>query len=407
MEERQSRLLTIMAGMLLLLVAVIVLIPEPDSDDGTGSGDFTDFLPDLQENDIVAVSLNHITLERAADPNGPSWRITAPGPLNADDDAVNELLNAIAELQCGDDLNVDDERRQEFGLNPPMVKVNVKTNTGESHEINLGRISPINQRTFLECLGAVRPSRRVLPTALSAPTLDALRSRDLFLPQDLAQVKHIEMQPHDQVAPFSIFRTKNNTWRFEDGSLANGTAVRSLIRTLRTARAEQFLDEHEIMAAISISVDGKTMDISADRIADAPAQDKTVKISEEVWLAVTRVQADWLSNRLIEDDPSRITSISVNMDGKKWHATRTEEGWSDKNAENLIQVLVSAQVDRKDVPDIEPGPEWGSITINEEPLTLYNRTNDRSGRMARNGDSPLFVIPVEQVAEILNAVAAQ
>jgi hypothetical protein len=245
MEDRQQRLLVVLAALLLGAVLIWFLGggPEPDP---VWDEEATEVLWDLEDpTAIVEIAVEgHVELRRS----GSRWHITAPSQHRADDLLIDETLDDLSDVSPA--IPLLDVAPAKVGLSPEdRVVVRVRESNGTAHVLYIGEPAAVGWKTYVQRPGgpvAVAPGR--LHETVLRPWRD-LRSRDLF-DFDLASVTTVTVTSTEGVLSARL----DDQWWLEGFSRAEPHSVEDLLLDLRKLRIETVMEGIEPIEAPSGTV---------------------------------------------------------------------------------------------------------------------------------------------------------
>ena len=138
------------AGIVLLVGAYLLLANRPEPGyEGPVAADRQQ-LSDVEEERIVAMELaprggETIRLER----EGAVWLVREPYPFRWDWPRLQELRASFASLFAQRLVVENPENRAEFGLDPPMVVMSARVESGETFEFHLGNPTSTGEAYYL------------------------------------------------------------------------------------------------------------------------------------------------------------------------------------------------------------------------------------------------------------------
>lgn len=149
MDRAQTRLLVILAG-LVLIVAAFLYVQGPEVAPADPKATATVWV--LEDDDAIVT----ITLERPGDTikigdSDDGWHIALPRPPGrADEERADALARALGSLRRGVPVDAPEGRAADFGLGePPAARVTVETSSGKVLVLEVGNEAPVGYRTYV------------------------------------------------------------------------------------------------------------------------------------------------------------------------------------------------------------------------------------------------------------------
>lgn len=431
MDDKQSKLLMVLAFALAALVSFLIFVEPPEVDEGPGGAAWTEALPGIQLTDVVrlevelpgaagsAPSVATVVAREAAG----GWSMSAPRQARADAEATEGLIRAALRLELGPPLPAPPA---EYGLAPPRALLRIRTADGGEHSVEIGADTPVGTGTYVRVgAGQPRASRTQIGAMITEQGAD-LRDRRLT---DLSQssVSAVELQGGAQGLRFS--RDAHGWWvePTRDPSLfprtrASGGAVEALISALTTLRADEFIDLPAALPAdraleIRLSDGAQTVALSLAPdeeglwMAQSPLQPAPVRLlGEALAPALSKAPPDWFERALLPVRPMRLSKVEAELGGARLEATRTDSGWSDPRVEPLLRALDQAQADRTQGggPAAE-APASGTLRLTEtgghtEALTFFGLTESGARSAAEPGRGAPFLVDSATMAALAQAL---
>ncbi len=180
--EKQSRLLFVLAAVLLALVALIVLVDAPTDDTTVDADDGHQWERLLPDRDAASVQRLVLELEgerrEFARADG-GWRILEPLDVPADADAVDALADAFTSAEV-DAVPLDGDPA-EYGLDAPRVVASLSFADGSDTTVAIGRDAPTGWHSYVRLGddGVQRTTRTRLSAGLDED-LDAYRDHRVW-----------------------------------------------------------------------------------------------------------------------------------------------------------------------------------------------------------------------------------
>lgn len=441
--EKQTRLMFMLAAVLLALVAVIVLAkPSADTDtdqDGTNPAEtWSPVFAELTAADIDRIDLKVDSKARTIARDEAGWHITAPVDAPAEADRVEALVDSFATVQVGPPLGGD---AAEYGLAPAGAVITLTDKDGTAHVLEIGHDAPVGGHSYVQDGSAdaertPRATRTRLSANLDVPLSDLRMHKLWSLPRTTIDHIHItgptaaldleeragdwwvdaalsaQDAPPDADAPSLSGQTRR----------ASAGAVQALVAMLGSLEATGFVDDADVSTAslpweIRASTAGVDLSLRlgqnpvGDWIATGPRQPGLVTIDPS-WLdAVQQPVTHWWATDLLTIDELSLSKIELKLGDQQLIATRTEAGWDATDATGVLDALGAVRVDRSDAPTPQGAP-WGRLSLTSDKdavrsLSFHQALPD-GGRVVRDeaGGAP-FVISALELGRLEGALPVQ
>ncbi|MFT5682645.1 MAG: hypothetical protein ACI8RZ_003567 [Myxococcota bacterium] len=416
MQEKQGRMLTWMAGSLVVLVGVVVLGDReetpPDADEET----WTSAFGEVERSAVTSLTITGtgapLTLDRVDD----SWRISAPIQATADGDRIRGLLGSLEDLECGDDLEASSAAA--FGLEPPAWTLSL-TADGAEHRLRIGKAAPVGGRTYVQCADdAVRTTRQsILDSLTDRP--DDFRSRAVarFPISALTELRVTlpVLTPGLPIEdPTSATLTAQRTaagWRdAETGALLDAEKIQVMAEAMLDATVDSFDTEPPTPPLIRFEAvaDGEThtLEYGINGTARVPLQDAAVTLSGE--FPVPGQLDTLLASVLLDVDPITLSELSVRLGGQSVSAIRDNNGWTQPTAEALLAALLEVRVNRRQTAPAAEGEPWGSVTLvdaeGQSREVMLHQDVEGQRVVADPAGGPTFLLPATELDRLRTAL---
>jgi hypothetical protein len=194
---------------------------------------------DVQQVDLITPD-QHITAVHSGD---KQWKITAPRPLDADSDELNRLVSSASDISRESVLEESASDLGQFGLDPALTTVALKTKDGNVREIRFGKNNPTGSSTY----AALKGKSQVLLVSASVASafnkkLDDLRNRSI-LSFDQFETQSLDMQ--SAKGKVQLVKEGDQWWILEKERWAADTsAVSGLLGDLSNGRVKEFFDDN-------------------------------------------------------------------------------------------------------------------------------------------------------------------
>ena len=382
MEDRQSRLLTWLAGALLVLVAIIVLVEPPE---GGGGDDETEQWTPLFGEGIIEDDVGGLTLVRgdeklAFERGDDGWTLAgADGAAReADDAVVDSLVRAVLGVEVGDALSEGGDHSG-FGLRPPAAVITLTLEDGGSHTLRVGDDTRVGWYTYVSdgatgddgpvYAAHTRLGEQVTQDAAAFRDRDALR----FDQQSVTAVRITDRSADGDVptAPLTFERVEHSWWRAgELRSRADGDRIAALLSGLGRLQATEFLPASEpdpsggVEVAITDRDGPRTLILGpvtdGSRVVRSPLHPELLRVRDSVEALALDADA-WLEPRLLPLRPGDLTALELRLGDESLSASRAEDGWSQPAAEGVLTALDAVRVDRATPVPAPEGEPWGLV----------------------------------------------
>jgi Domain of unknown function (DUF4340) len=298
----------------------------------------------LDESTITKVELK----KKDSDPivlaksSSGSWQITEPKPFNADQSNVSSTLSSLATLNSERVIDDKPSDIKQYGLDPPVVEVDITTKDNHQQKLFLGDDSPTGSSVYALHEG----DRRVFTIAsylknAIAKNLNDLRDKRL-LPVNADQVSRFELIHKGQTIEFG--RNKEEWQILQPKPLrADSTQVGELLSKLTDARmnlsgAGDNTETPAAFASASPVVTARVTDPSGAQelqirkskdlyYAKSTAVEGIYKINTELAQSFDK-SLDDLRNKKVFDfgfaDPNK---IEIHAGSKTYELTRNGHDW--------------------------------------------------------------------------------
>ncbi len=203
-------------------------------------------------------------VERGAD---GKWKIAAPKPLPADQDAVSSMTSTISSLNS--DRLIEDKASDlaQYGLNAPSLAVTVIKKDGKTDKLLIGDDTPTGSGAFAK----LENDPRVFTVAswnkssLDKTTKDLRDKRLLTFDSD--KLTRVEMIRKGQSIEFG--KNNKNEWAILKPKplRADGGQVEELVRKLRDAKMDTSASDEDVKKAASSFASGTQVAVA--KVTDA------------------------------------------------------------------------------------------------------------------------------------------
>jgi Domain of unknown function (DUF4340) len=413
-QDRQTRILIVLASLLLALVSLLVLVEppaeKPDDDAPVFERVFVDLDPELVDGlDIVSPG-GTVALARIEG----GWRLTSPVQAEADASAVDRMVSTLVQVEAQPALDgVDD---QTFGLDQTKVVLHLRD--GGERSMRVGRDAPVGSQTYIDAGLGVQVSRSRLSSTVGRGA-DDLRSKALVRFED-QDVDRVVVGGPSQLL---LERDEHGWWTtLPDGARirASEGAALELIGGLSEARATTFLSPEDWpsdQAATTIDVRAQGAVHHIELLASppltlvrAPLQQGPVGVEGDLFGTLQRPLTEWLFEGLLPVRPVEVDRIELRLGEDHVDSKRNQENWEPATGELVLRIVDTLEVDRSVAAPAPEGAPWGFLALHEgavrvERVSLYQAVpGGRVGVDAAGG--PPFVVGDAAMSSLRRALAA-
>lgn len=392
MNERQIKVVTILAAVLAGLVALITLVEAPEDTGEAEDEDaesFVELAPDLEAAGVEVVQLAQgaqvIRFERA----DGAWMIREPVVAPADSDAVEAFLDRMLRIELGEGMETTE--LSAFGLEPPGTVLTLTAQGDQSVRLEVGDEAPVGYRTYVRTSdGLVRATRARLGPAFEVDLSDFRQKR--LVPSSVSEAQAMELE-HAGVQ----LRLERIEDRWQMGGAepvaVDGEAVQRLLQRLGSLEVAEFPDPAPPTPdvwSIQVQTDaGPTVlhlgqpDADGLVVASAPLQEQPVLVSAALLEGLSVEPASWQSRRLMEFFPGRLQRVKLVLGELSLESSRTANGWEPDSGEALVEALDAVRVDRSAAVELPKAPEWGLLELEDSSGEVQRRTliRDEAGNI--------------------------
>jgi len=424
MNDRQTRLLTILSAVLLVLVAVLVLVKPPADDKEKGESFGPAFGETIDGSTVTGVDLTGPagTLHLARVDG--VWRLTAPIDDLADDRKVEDLVRTLTELEIGKPLDVADGSLASFGLDAPVV---AKVERGDALPLvaRIGNDAPVGMRTYLQ-IGddpKVRVSRERVRSAV-AMTVDDLRDHAVAR-FDHSEVKRIEIGTPTKLT----LREDELGWWVSGGSggelRADDARVRSFVQDILDVRADDFppastwegrtpIDALPIRLWLGDATEPTLVEVdrwAADEWSvSGPAQKTPVRVKLAPLPGMSLAVDPWTATSLLPVRDPQLTAVRLETPHASFSAKREAETWTPAAGASVVSAVAASRVDRSRKVERPAAAPTGRIELEEDghrlqTLALFPALSNGDVPASDRDDGPVFVVSASQIEAIERAVS--
>ncbi len=235
----------------------------------------------FKQEEVIALTLTRGGETLRVERRGTGWRMTQPLDSSADEGAVEGLLSSLAAARISKTIAVPPpgsaDALKAFGLDAPVVALEVKLKSGAAHRLRLGEKDFTGSNVY--ALVNSTPDVALLPgDVLSNAEKPVLEFRDrriaVFDEENLARIR-VKNEHGILVAE----KNAEGKWMVSEPSALKGREVEAegIFGTLRGTRAEGILDsptaaDRARLARPSVEVELTAKDGSATKVESSGGQ---------------------------------------------------------------------------------------------------------------------------------------
>jgi len=226
--------------LILLLVAVglgayVYFVEVPKATEQAQKKTLLEFKGD----DATAVTLTYPDRTIELVKTDGTWRLLKPLDTAADQTAVRNLVNAIADCEVKKDIDKPESNLAAYGLDKPMVTITVRLKDKELPAIEVGKNTPVGFSTYATLASdkKIRLVNSAFRSGMDKQPKD-LRDKTILTFND-KDVDQVSLRGDGKDI---LLTRKDDAWRLERpaDAPADAATVRTLLSGLRTMRAVDF-----------------------------------------------------------------------------------------------------------------------------------------------------------------------
>jgi hypothetical protein len=435
MNDRQTRLLTILSAVLLVLVALLVLV-KPPADEKDGEETWTKaFGETMDPGAITSVVLEgpagiaHLYKKDGAwhvtEQSGSMVDLIDPVDTLADERKAEDLVRLLGELEIGPPLEVADGTLASFGLDAPIV-VSVRRGEAAVLFLHVGNDAPVGMRTYVQIANdpEVHVSRERLRAAVSMG-VDDLRDRAVAR-FDRSEVVRIEIG-----SPTALTLREDELGWWVSGRTggelrADEARVRSLVQDILDVRADDFpppstwdgrtrIDSLPIRLwlgdaphPVLVQVDRWAAD---EWSVSGPAQDAPVRVRLAPLPGMSLAVDPWTATSLLPVRDPQLSAVRLETPRTSFAAKREGGTWEPAAGATVASAITASRVDRSRTVERPLGSPTGRIELEEDgdrlqTLALFPALASGDVPASDRADGPVFVVAASQIEAIEQAASA-
>ena len=350
--------------------------------------------------------------------SGDTWRITAPKPLNADQDTLSGLLSTVAALNA--DRVVEDKAAdlKPYGLDQPSLTVDITSEGHAPRKLFLGDDTPAGSDVYamLEGDPKIYTIASYNKTSIDKGLNDLRDKRLLTLEPD--KINRVELDNKGQTIEFT--RTKDGWQILKPRPLrADGSAVDNLVRAVSNARMtlDTTGDDHATdfaqatpVATVTLTGDQGAQTVNVrkkknDYYAKSTVAEGAFKTDTSLGPAVDKNLDDFRNKKLFEfgfQDPNK---IELHAGAKAWFFTRSGSDWWS-NGKKMDSSGVDSLVDKLRDLTATSFPDSGfAAPIFEATITSNDGKRVEKVLISKSGDNYIAKRESEPALYQLNSSA--
>ena len=415
--ERQNRILTVLATVLLILVAIVVFGKAPEDDAGDPDAPpkralFEGFEEDAAESLTLVNPSGTLTFAK----KDGDWVMTAPKEMAVEQRRVEEIVDRFASLEV-QEQGFDGELAG-FGLDAAArVEVTIGAAGGKTLTAYVGRDAPVGYRSYIADKAegpALLASSKV--GDLVRRTADDFRSREVWK-VSMGSGRRIRIE--ESGAALVVRKDDHGWWIGDDGPRAAERKADDWLTRAGMLRVDAFEDAADPAAVglappagvLTVEDDAGTHTLELGTRDEAGVYARTngqiVRLGPEALELLVR--DGWTADALMPVRRAQVDAIEVTLGAKSARFTKADGVWKDGagaetgKAETLLDTLFDAIADRTAAVGA-PGATWGAITLSEgttrtEKITLGQEVGD--GRAATDAaGGPPFRVPAATIIAV-------
>lgn len=244
MENKQTKLLTVMAAVLVIMVVVIRFIDPPEDAPQGLLPVVTTGLVEVQPDEVARITL--ITPEGTllAENSEGGWLIATPTQARGDDTALEDLVRLMNGLQAEPPLVGADPGR--YGLSDPAATLILTTREGLEHRLEAGIDSPMGVKGYVRFNGGDVQVSSTQPRASLARPFEVYVDRRVVSVASSAVSVLSWWSPDDYEGSWTLSK-QGDHWFLPDGRRAKDGAVEGLLAMVTSMRFEGIDDQPQVV----------------------------------------------------------------------------------------------------------------------------------------------------------------
>lgn len=382
--ERQNRLLTALAVVLLAIIAAIAI--DNNTNDGKKKNDDPDApatheLVDFKPEEIVSIKIaDGAGPEVAFEKTAGNWAMVSPKSVPIEERRVSELVDRFDPVLV--EVHVLAGDKVGYGLDPASrSKITFSTADARSWTVYVGKETTVGYGTYVQSAedGPVGVAQTHLAD-LAHRGLDDFRSKALWS-FSTGTARRIQI---DQGEARVVLRKDDRGWWLGDeGPRVDEKTVEDWLRKADLLRAESFVDDGptELKPTATLAIedaDGThTLQIGGSDGFEDSAEPALVVVKGEgptarVGGGITDLVklTGWPGTTLMTVRKFQVDGIGIALGDAKVAFTKADGAWQDGDgkptalADGVLEQILRTLADRSSVP-VAASSGWGSITLTE------------------------------------------
>jgi hypothetical protein len=422
----------LIAAVLLAVLSGVVWWAQKHPNSGAGSSTtatvkLVDVPPDqLQQIALKKKDGSQISLKRESG----KWRIVAPEPLPADQDAVGSMASALAPLTADSVVEEQATDPAKYGLNAPTLTVSATLSNGKTETVEFGDEAPAGSLSYAEH-GSDRKIYAVASTTKSSfdKSVNDLRDKRLLT---FSSDKLTGVELSSKKGPVAFAKNNQGDWQIVKPAAerADSFQVEELIRKLQDARMDlsgSAADDQKKAASLygagqavaSAKVNdasgAQTLDVHKsgnDYYAKSSVVAGIYKVSADLGSALDKGANDFRNHKLFDfgfNDPNKLefhngaTNAAYQKSGQDWKLNgKTMDAASVQAVIDLLRDLSASAF---------PASGFANPVMD---VTVVSNDNKRTEKVSfaksgatyiakREGEPALYEIPAKNVDDMVKA----
>ena len=393
--------------------------------------DTTPKILSLNDADITKISVKAKNgAETDLQRNNGKWQMTSP-EYPADQDAVNQLATAAANISSDRVIEDKISDRKTYGFDDPALKVDITTKNGKSNVLLIGDDTPTNSGSYAMLEGDPRvfTVASFVKTGLNKSFNDLRDKRLLTFDQD--KLSRVELTAKKQTEEFG--RDKDQWQIVKPKPLrADASQIDELIRKLRDVKMDPAVPEEDAKKSVSAFASGtpvatvKFTDPSGtqqieikknkdDYYAKSSAIAGVYKVPSELATGVDKGLDDFRQKKLFDfgfNDPNK---LEMHDSGKTYSFSKSGDDWFS-NGKKMDSISMQSFLDKvrdlsasKFIESGKPGTPSADITVTwsdgkrVEKVLISKQGNDYVAQ--RENEPALYGLDSKSVDDLSKAAS--
>jgi hypothetical protein len=378
-------------------------------------------IPDDQFQEIKIKKLTGEMLSLKKD-NG-KWRMTEPAPMAADQDAVNSMTGALANLNSDKVIDEKATDLQQYGLNIPTLDVQVLRKDGKTDHLLIGDDTLTGSGSYAKLAGDAKVVTigSITKTSLDKRPDDLRDKRVMTFDSD--KLTRVELAAKG--VPVEFGKNAQNEWSIVKPRplRADGSAVDGVVTKLKDAKmdltetdaAKKFAAAAKVAVATLTDAGGtQTLEVRRDKdknvFAKSSAVEGAYKVNADLADALEKSVDDFRNKKVFDfgfSDPSKVElrGVTYNKDGDKWKS-------GAKVMDNSsVQTLIDKLRDLGAAKFVEKGggdPVFGATVTSNSGKRVERVSISKQGNQyfaQREGEPSIYELDGKAVDELIKAAA--